>query len=170
MESMKTEANPATPSAKEMRELVAALTPAERRTLKDPAFITEDEADLIMSDRAMREGREIPLEDVLKEFGVRPPVDGGRERLDSRTEIGGPAGSSPARTRTKAASELLQDLTEGPPDPETRTSIELRANPKVWRIRFHDNYRMIYQVSKAEKRIIVTRIKARSEAYKGMKH
>ena len=56
-------------SAREMREMIAALSPAERASLKDPNFITEDEADLIMSDRAMKEdGCSIPLEEILKEF------------------------------------------------------------------------------------------------------
>jgi hypothetical protein len=53
-----------------MREMIAALTPAERLTLKDPDFITEDEADLIMSDRALAEGPTIPLDVVLKELGI----------------------------------------------------------------------------------------------------
>jgi hypothetical protein len=70
MERMKAEANLGTPSAKEMREIIAGLTPAERRTLHDPNFITEDEADLIMSDRAIEEGPAIPLDDVLKELGI----------------------------------------------------------------------------------------------------
>src|SRR5580658_10522655 len=65
IEPMKTEANLGTPGAKEMRELVAALTPAERRTLKDPDFITEDEADLIMSDRSLKEpGKSISLDEL----------------------------------------------------------------------------------------------------------
>jgi hypothetical protein len=72
MESMKTLANPGTPSAKEMRELVASLTPAERRTLKDPDFITEDEADLIMSDRSLKEpGKSISLDELLAENGQK---------------------------------------------------------------------------------------------------
>jgi len=56
-------------SAREMREMIAALSPAERASLKDPNFITEDEADLIMSDRAMKkDGPSIPLAEILKEF------------------------------------------------------------------------------------------------------
>ena len=59
-----------TPSAEEMRELIAALSAEERASLKDPNFITEDEADIIMSDRAMKEpGRRISLDDLLKENG-----------------------------------------------------------------------------------------------------
>jgi hypothetical protein len=70
MEPMKTEANLGTPSARQMRDIIAGLTPAERRTLKDPNFVTEAEADLIMSDHALHEGPAIPLEDVLKELGI----------------------------------------------------------------------------------------------------
>jgi mRNA-degrading endonuclease RelE of RelBE toxin-antitoxin system len=66
----------------------------------------------------------------------------------------------------QAATEILEDLAE---DPELVPAIELRRNPNVWRIRFHNNYRMIYQLSRAEKRIIVVRIKSRDKAYEGMK-
>ncbi|HEX4309163.1 MAG TPA: hypothetical protein VHZ25_03995 [Acidobacteriaceae bacterium] len=52
-----------------MRELVASLTPAERSTLKDPNFINEDEADLIMHDRAIKESGWITLDQLLKENG-----------------------------------------------------------------------------------------------------
>jgi mRNA-degrading endonuclease RelE of RelBE toxin-antitoxin system len=66
------------------------------------------------------------------------------------------------------ARDLLEDLeAEGP---DSIPAIELRRNPNVWRIRFHNNYRLIYQLSKAEKRIIVVRIKSRDKAYEGMKH
>lgn len=65
------------------------------------------------------------------------------------------------------AAELMQDLEENPDDVP---AIQLRANPGVWRARFHRTYRMIYQISKAEKRIIVMRIKPRETAYKGMKY
>ena len=50
--------------------MIAGLTPAERSTLKDPDFITEDEADLIMSDRAMNEpGPLISLDELFRENG-----------------------------------------------------------------------------------------------------
>jgi hypothetical protein len=55
----------------EMLELLASLTPAERATLKDPDFITEDEADLIISDRRDNEPTS-PLDDVLKDIGNPP--------------------------------------------------------------------------------------------------
>jgi len=38
-----------------MLEMLAGLTPAERALLEDPDVITEDEADIIWSDRAMAE-------------------------------------------------------------------------------------------------------------------
>lgn len=57
----------------EMLEMLAELTPAEIATLKDPDFITEDEADLIVSDRRMKEpGRSIPAEEIFAEFGYTP--------------------------------------------------------------------------------------------------
>jgi hypothetical protein len=51
-----------------MREMIASLTPEERRSLKDPNFITEDEADLIICDRRANEPA-IPAEKVLAELG-----------------------------------------------------------------------------------------------------
>jgi len=65
----------------------------------------------------------------------------------------------------RAAEELLQDLAE---DPTLVPAIEMRGN--TYRARFHhDRYRMVYQVSKARKHILVARIRARPLAYKGMK-
>jgi len=52
---MKTRNNLSTPSPEEMRKLIEALSPAERAMLKDPAFITEDEADIIVCMRRMDE-------------------------------------------------------------------------------------------------------------------
>jgi hypothetical protein len=45
------------------------LTTEERRLLADPDWITEDEADDIISLRESRSGKRIPLEDVLKRYG-----------------------------------------------------------------------------------------------------
>ena len=54
----------------DMLEMLAGLTPAERATLKDPDFITEDEADLIYSDRSMKEpGKSISLDELFRENG-----------------------------------------------------------------------------------------------------
>jgi len=67
----------------------------------------------------------------------------------------------------RAAEELLQDLAEGP---TLVTAIEMRGNPGVWRARFHhERYRMIYQISRGRKHILVTRIRPRPTAYEGMK-
>jgi len=55
----------------QMLELLASLTTAERATLKDPDFITEDEADLILCDRRDNEPT-VPLDEVLKEMGIAP--------------------------------------------------------------------------------------------------
>jgi hypothetical protein len=69
--AMKTTANLSAQQYREMREMLKKLTPAERASLKDPDFITEDEADLIICDRRDKEdGPSIPLEQILKEFGT----------------------------------------------------------------------------------------------------
>jgi hypothetical protein len=55
----------------DMLEMLKGLSAAERKTLADPDFITEDEADLIHSDRAMKEpGRSYSLDEVLQELGI----------------------------------------------------------------------------------------------------
>jgi hypothetical protein len=55
----------------DMLQMLAGLSAAERRTLKDPDFITEDEADLIYSDRAMKApGRMYSADEVLAELGI----------------------------------------------------------------------------------------------------
>jgi hypothetical protein len=57
----------------QMLEMLEGLSPAERATLKDPDFITEDEADLIYSDRAMAQpGESISSADIFAEFGYVP--------------------------------------------------------------------------------------------------
>jgi len=54
-----------------MVEMLAGLSPDERQMLEDPDFITEDEADLIYSDRAMAEpGERISLHELLAENGI----------------------------------------------------------------------------------------------------
>jgi hypothetical protein len=57
-----------------MREMLEGLTPAERATLSDPDFITEDEADIIVCDRRTKEegDRGVPLDTVLKSLGITP--------------------------------------------------------------------------------------------------
>jgi hypothetical protein len=49
------------------------LTPAERRLLKDPDWIDEDESDLLLAMRREAEegDRAIPFEHVLKELGYK---------------------------------------------------------------------------------------------------
>ena len=55
----------------DMLEMLTGLSAEERLTLKDPDFITEDEADLIYSDRAMKEpGRSYTLDEVFREMGI----------------------------------------------------------------------------------------------------
>jgi len=69
----------------------------------------------------------------------------------------------------QAATDLLEDLREL--GPALESAVQLRAHKDVWRARFHhDRYRMIYQVAKGQKRILVKRIRNRANAYQGMKH
>jgi hypothetical protein len=53
----------------QMLEMLADLTPAERASLEEPDFITEDEADIIVSNRRINEPT-VSLDEVLAESGV----------------------------------------------------------------------------------------------------
>jgi hypothetical protein len=66
---MKTRTKLSAKQYQEMREMLAGLTPAERATLADPDFITEDEADLIVCDRRDDEPT-YSLDEVLAELGI----------------------------------------------------------------------------------------------------
>jgi hypothetical protein len=70
-EALKIQYNLSESQFRQMLELLASLTPAERGTLKDPDFITEDEADLIICDRRDSEPT-VPLDEFLKEMGIPP--------------------------------------------------------------------------------------------------
>ena len=47
------------------------LTSQERALLPDPDWVTEDDADYIIGMRGEREGKPIPLAEVLKRYGYR---------------------------------------------------------------------------------------------------
>ncbi|MDP9170445.1 MAG: hypothetical protein M3N54_07510 [Acidobacteriota bacterium] len=66
---MKARANLSGKEYRAMRKMLALLTPAERASLKDPDFITEDEADLIYCDRQPDEPT-YSLDEVLAEAGI----------------------------------------------------------------------------------------------------
>jgi mRNA-degrading endonuclease RelE of RelBE toxin-antitoxin system len=68
----------------------------------------------------------------------------------------------------RAADELIDDLSEY--GPELPGAIELVANPDIWRVRFHDGYRMVFEVSRKRRAIRIIRVRPRSIAYRGMKH
>jgi hypothetical protein len=55
----------------EMLEMLGDLTPAERRRLESPDFITEDEADIIVARRRRHEPT-VSLAQVLRENGLVP--------------------------------------------------------------------------------------------------
>jgi mRNA-degrading endonuclease RelE of RelBE toxin-antitoxin system len=49
-------------------------------------------------------------------------------------------------------------------------AIELRHYPDTWRARIHhERFRILYQVSRTKRRIVVTRIRPRLVAYQGLK-
>jgi mRNA-degrading endonuclease RelE of RelBE toxin-antitoxin system len=59
----------------------------------------------------------------------------------------------------QAAAHLIGDLGE---DPELVPALELRGKPNIWRAWFHnDRYRMIHQIARSEKPVIVKRIRIR---------
>ena len=59
------------PSREEMARIVASLSDRERAILRDPDFMTEEEADIIMVMRAEREpGKSSTLKEVLRENGL----------------------------------------------------------------------------------------------------
>lgn len=67
----------------------------------------------------------------------------------------------------QAALDLFEELIEE--GPAIVEAIELRSNSDIWRVRFHDGYRMVYQVFEGQRLIRVLRIRRRSIAYEGMK-
>ena len=52
-----------------MRRITSRLTPVQRASLHNPEFISENEADSIVSDRRSNEST-VPAEEVLAEFGL----------------------------------------------------------------------------------------------------
>jgi hypothetical protein len=55
----------------DMLKMLKGLSAAERKILADPNFITEDEADVIYADRALKEpGKLYSLDEVLRENGI----------------------------------------------------------------------------------------------------
>jgi hypothetical protein len=54
----------------DMVKMLKDLSQAERKTLADPNFINEDEADLIWAARAMKEPGSFSLDAVLRENGI----------------------------------------------------------------------------------------------------
>jgi len=65
------------------------------------------------------------------------------------------------------AAALIADLTE---DPMQVAAREMRHYQNTWKARFyHDQYRIIYRIARAQRRIVVIRIRPRGTAYEGMK-
>ena len=70
------------------------------------------------------------------------------------------------RNVQEAALDTLQELAE---DPFLEGSMPLRGHRDYYRVRFHrDRYRLIYRVSKSQRKVVVTRISRRdSKTYVG---
>jgi mRNA-degrading endonuclease RelE of RelBE toxin-antitoxin system len=69
----------------------------------------------------------------------------------------------------ESARDMMAELEEE--GPAIHGAIEMRANPDTWRVRFNnERYRMIYRVSRGRKEILVTRMRPRRIAYKGMRN
>lgn len=69
--AMSTKAHLSGRQYQQMLKMLADLTPAERASLKDPDFITEDEADIIVSDRRMKEpGPRISIDELFADLGI----------------------------------------------------------------------------------------------------
>ena len=64
--------------------------------------------------------------------------------------------------------EILWELRED--GPEIFGAIQLRSNRDTWRVRFGSGrYRMLYQASRRKKRIGVSRLGLRKNAYAGLR-
>jgi len=70
---MKTTGNLSEEQYRDMLQMLKDLTPKERASLADPGFITEDEADIIVSNRrANEQGRRISADRLFAEVGCKP--------------------------------------------------------------------------------------------------
>jgi hypothetical protein len=69
-QAMRTTAQLSGQRHRQMTQMLSELTPAERASLDDPDFITEDEADIIVSNRRANEpGPRLSAEEIFAEFG-----------------------------------------------------------------------------------------------------
>jgi len=65
--------------------------------------------------------------------------------------------------------EAITAITELKEDPFPHGSISLRGYTDLYRIKFYrDEYRIVYQVSKKQRRVIITRVRSRSAVYEGL--
>jgi mRNA-degrading endonuclease RelE of RelBE toxin-antitoxin system len=65
------------------------------------------------------------------------------------------------------AIKVIADLRRD--DPFPYGSIPLRGHTSLYRVKFHrDRYRIIYHVSEKQHRVIITRVRPRRTAYKGL--
>jgi mRNA-degrading endonuclease RelE of RelBE toxin-antitoxin system len=68
----------------------------------------------------------------------------------------------------KEVVEILWELRED--GPEIFGAIQLRSNRDTWRVRFGSGrYRMLYEASHRKKRIFISRLELRKNAYNGLR-
>ncbi len=155
-----------------MLEGMEDLSPEERAILKDPDFITEDEAEIIIHGRDLEE----PAGEL---FFARRGF--GRER-DSAPQTKRVTGGWKVVLRSLAkkqyrlrdegpkrdAAELMHDLEEDPLN--IPGAVQRKGYKNAERARFHQKrYRMVYEIFKASKTVIVFRMQPRPTAYDGLK-
>lgn len=63
------------------------------------------------------------------------------------------------------AISAIAQLMEGPSVPGADP---MRDHPGYWRLRLSKQYRVVYRVSQKQRRIVISRIRHRSEVYEGM--
>ena len=64
-------------------------------------------------------------------------------------------------------SQITAKIKELPSNPHPRESRKIKGSTKDWRLRIGD-YRVLYEIDNATKKIIIMRIKHRREAYRDL--
>lgn len=64
--------------------------------------------------------------------------------------------------------EVMEEILALEDDPLPEGNVALRGNRNLYRIRVARRYRVIYQISEREKRILIRRVRSRGNAYSGL--
>ena len=79
------------------------------------------------------------------------------------------ASSELAELDDNVKAEALSAIAELREDPFPPDSIKLRGHADLYRVRLYLNqYRIVYQVSLKQRRVIVTRVRRRKDVYRGL--